>query len=106
MMVVFGVAGYFMPHISDSLSFANADLKTYYGTVSSHWKTDNGKLQLDIEIPANTKATVYIPANSAESVMEGTVALSASKDIKVIGKDGNYVVVEVGSGKYHFSSAR
>jgi len=25
--------------------------------------------------------------------------------IKLTGKEGNYVVVEVGSGKYHFSSA-
>jgi alpha-L-rhamnosidase len=93
-----------MPHMSDSLSFVGADLKTYYGTVSSHWKIDNGKHQLDIEIPANTKATVYIPGNSAESVMEGNVGLNSVKDIKVTGKEGNYIVVEVGSGKYHFSS--
>jgi alpha-L-rhamnosidase len=60
---------------------------------------------LDVEIPANTKATVYIPSNSAESVMESNVALSSAKDIKLTGKEGNYVVVEVGSGKYHFTSA-
>ena len=95
-----------MPHISDSLSFANADLKTYYGTVSSHWKMDNGKLQLDIQVPPNTKATVYIPAKSMESATEGNVALSASKDIKLSGTEGNYVVVEVGSGKYHFVAAK
>ena len=94
-----------MPHIGGDLSFANADLRTYYGTVSSHWKLDHNKIQLDIEIPANTKATVYIPGNSVESVMEGNVALSSLKDVKVLGKEGNYVVVEVGSGKYRFSSS-
>jgi len=93
-----------MPHIGGSLTYANADLKTYYGTISSHWKLDNGKLQLNVEIPANTRATVYIPAKSIESIMEGNVALSSSKDIKVTGKDGNHFVVEVGSGKYHFTS--
>ena len=93
-----------MPHIGGSLTYANADLKTYYGTISSHWKVDNGKLQLNVEIPANTRATVYIPAKSIESIMEGKVALSSSKDIKVTGKDGNHFVVEVGSGKYHFTS--
>jgi alpha-L-rhamnosidase len=95
-----------MPHIGGNLTYANADLKTYYGTVSSHWRIENDKLQLDVEIPANTKATVYIPANSPESVMEGNVALSSAKDIKLTGKEGNYVVVEVGSGKYHFSSSK
>jgi alpha-L-rhamnosidase len=93
-----------MPHISDSLSFANADLKTYYGTISSYWKVEKGKLQLDIEIPVNTKATIYIPTNAKELITEDSISLSSVKDIKFVGKEGNYIVVEVGSGKYHFSS--
>jgi alpha-L-rhamnosidase len=93
------------PHITDSFTYANADLKTYYGTISSHWKTDNGKLQLDVEIPANTRSTVYIPAKSVESIKENDVALTSIRDLKVIGKEGNYVVVEIGSGKYHFVSS-
>jgi alpha-L-rhamnosidase len=91
------------PHPSDSLTYANADLKTYYGTVSSHWKRDKGNLYLDIEIPANTKATVYIPAVAIERVKERNASLT-SAGIKVIEKENNYVVVEVGSGKYQFTS--
>jgi alpha-L-rhamnosidase len=93
-----------MPHIGGDLSYANADLKTYYGTISSHWKKDNDQLELDVEIPANTKATIYIPAKSADAVKENGVALSSVSDLKVVGTENNYVVVEVGSGKYHFSS--
>jgi alpha-L-rhamnosidase len=52
-----------MPHTSDSLSYAKADLKTYYGTISSNWKRNIDNYEFDIEIPANTRATVYIPAN-------------------------------------------
>jgi alpha-L-rhamnosidase len=59
---------------------------------------------LDVEIPANSRATIYIPAQSIESIMEGNAALTSAKDIKVTGKEKNYVVVEVGSGKYHFNS--
>ncbi len=93
-----------MPHVGGDLTFANADLKTYYGNVSSHWKIDNSKLQFDIEIPANAKATVYIPAISIESIKENNIALASAAEIKVIRKEGNYVIAEVGSGKYHFSS--
>jgi alpha-L-rhamnosidase len=95
-----------MPHVGGDLTYANADLKTYYGTVSSHWKIENGKLQLDVEIPVNTKATIYIPTNATEAITEGDISLSSVKDLKFVGKEGNYIVVEVGSGKYHFSSAR
>ena len=93
-----------MPHIGGDLTYANADLKTYYGTVSSHWKKEGDQLELDIEIPANTQATVYIPAKSADAIKENGVALSSVSYLKVVGKENNYVVVEVGSGKYQFTS--
>jgi alpha-L-rhamnosidase len=92
------------PLVGGGLNFANADLKTYYGNVSSHWKIDNGKFQLDIEIPANTRATVYVPANSIEVVTENNSSLHSEKDIAVIGQEGGYVVIRIGSGKYHFVS--
>jgi len=93
------------PHLTDSLTYANADLKTYYGTVSSHWKRNSDNVELNIDIPANTKATVYIPANSIESIKENNITLSSASDIKVIGKESGYVAVEIGSGKYHFTTS-
>jgi alpha-L-rhamnosidase len=93
-----------MPHIGGNLIYANADLKTYYGLISSHWKIDNSQLQMDIEIPANTTATVYIPGSSVESIKEAGIDLKSVKDLKVVGKEGNYIVAEIGSGKYHFVS--
>ena len=94
-----------MPHVGGDLTYANADLKTYYGVVSSHWKIDSDRLQLDVEIPSNTKATVYIPASSIDAIKEDDISLSSARHIKVTGKEGNYVVAEIGSGKYHFVSA-
>lgn len=92
------------PHPTDKLTSASADLQTYYGTVSSHWKREGGNLQLDVAIPVNTTATVYIPAKSENDVKENGVALSSLKGEKMKGKDGNYVVVELGSGKYTFTA--
>ncbi len=94
-----------MPHVGGNLTYANADYTTNYGTVSSHWKMiDTSKLMLDVEIPANTTATIYIPASSADVVQEGNTALSKSAGIKVSGKEDEYIKVEVGSGKYHFTA--
>jgi alpha-L-rhamnosidase len=92
------------PHLSDNLTYADATLKTYYGNIRSHWKRDNGKLEMDVEVPANTRATVYIPAGSVDSIKEGEAALNSVKDVKVVGKEDDYVAVEIGSGKYHFVS--
>lgn len=90
-----------MPHPGGGLTFVKADLQTYYGNVSSHWKMENGRFHLDVEIPANTRATIYIPAVDANKIEESGNLLS--KSIKVIGTKGGYTVVETGSGKYSFT---
>jgi alpha-L-rhamnosidase len=103
-----GAPGYkrirIMPHTTDSVTYAKAELKTYYGTISSHWKRENNKLHLEIEIPANTKATVYVPANRVESVTEKNVPLRSVNGLEIMGIENGYVVVQVGSGKYYFLS--
>lgn len=91
------------PHVGGGLTNASASLQTYYGKLSSGWKLENGKLSLDVEIPANTTATIYVPAKNADAVKEAGNALSASADIKVTGTEDGYVVLEVGSGVYHFA---
>ena len=65
-----------MPHIGGNLSYVNAGYKTNYGTIRSQWKTDNSNLQLDVEIPSNTTATIYIPAANADEVKESNNMLS------------------------------
>jgi len=91
------------PHLGGNLTYANADLETFYGKVSSHWKKENGHLQLDVEVPVNTTAKIYIPSENVDGIKEGGRVLSAVKELKVGGKEGDYILVEVGSGSYHFA---
>src|SRR5215470_17723794 len=65
------------PHLTDNLNYAEATLKTYYGAIRSSWKTDRGKIEMDVEVPANTHATVYIPGGSIDLIKEGDVALAS-----------------------------
>jgi alpha-L-rhamnosidase len=63
-----------MPHPGGGFKTIGADLQTYYGLVSSHWKQDNGQLQMDVEIPANTNAIIFIPANYKNFTLKLTLA--------------------------------
>jgi len=104
-----GMPGYkniiIKPHPGGNLTYANADYDTPYGKVSSHWKTDSTTFSLDVEVPANTTATVYIPAKNLETVSEGGMPISVVKSIKAENEfkavDG-YVALDIGSGSYHF----
>ncbi|MEJ8843967.1 family 78 glycoside hydrolase catalytic domain [Lacibacter sp. H375] len=92
------------PHVGGKFTHASASYQTQYGTLSSGWKIENGKLMLRAEVPANTTATIYIPAAAATDVLESGQPLALVKDLQVVGKEKEYVVVKVGSGKYEFST--
>lgn len=102
-----GTVGYkkirIMPHIGGGFTNAAATYETAYGKLSSGWKIENQKLILNAEIPANTTATVYIPVQDGD-VMESGQLVTSLKNIQVVGKEKNYLVVKVGSGKYEFST--
>jgi alpha-L-rhamnosidase len=61
---------------------------------------------MDVEIPANTTATVYVPASSESAVVESGNNLSSVSGIKVNGTEAGYVVLQLGSGKYNFKATR
>ena len=66
------------------------------GTIASAWERTEGGLTLEVTVPANTTATVFIPAAEGATVTEG--------DNPVQGRwEDGYRVVEVGSGSYGFA---
>jgi alpha-L-rhamnosidase len=93
------------PHPGGNLTYANATLETVYGKIGVHWKIAGEKFMMDVEIPANTTGVIYIPATAADSITESARPLSDTREITVTGVQGNYVVLQVGSGTYHFTSA-
>lgn len=78
-----------------------ADLQTYYGKVSSGWKLEGENATYSIEIPANTRATIYIPSGSG-IVTEGGKPLENRKEFGAVSKEDKYLKFEVGSGSYSF----
>lgn len=87
------------PHPQKSITHAQAALKTYYGTVATQWDIHGNDLSMDVTVPANTTATIYIPAKTAAAVTESGKPLGWETTA-----DGDYIVLKVGSGLYHFHS--
>lgn len=92
------------PYIGGGFTHASASLNTNYGKLSNSWRIKDNTITMDVEIPVNTSALIYIPATGADAVTEGGKALSLNKDLKILSSETGYVVVQVGSGKYQFSS--
>lgn len=94
------------PHVLGDLTWARAHYDSIHGRIRSEWKVADGRFHLDVTIPANTTATVYIPASGAEAVQEGRGPAARAEGVKFVRQDGGAAVFEVGSGTYRFSAAR
>lgn len=91
------------PHIGGGFSHAAASLETYYGKISNEWKLENGNLKMDVSIPVNTVATVYVPAKAASEITESGKPVSNEQ---VSGNEDGYIMLKIGSGDYHFEVKR
>ena len=93
------------PLLGADLTEGKGALVTEYGPLRSHWQLADTKLTLDVTIPANTIADVYVPANDERSVTEGGVPVANVAEVEVVGQKGNYLHVRTGSGTYCFASS-
>lgn len=83
------------PHVGGNFTFMGASTLTPYGEVSAEWSADGNVLRtLDVVIPENTTAEVYVPAYSADCV-------SSDAGTEGVFEKG-YVKYCVGSGTYSF----
>jgi alpha-L-rhamnosidase len=92
-----------MPHPGSTFTQATAALQTYYGSVSSGWEVKDGKTYYSIEIPANTKADIFLPAKQADDITEEEKPLASDKSLSVGQYQDGYIGISVGSGIYHFA---
>jgi alpha-L-rhamnosidase len=92
------------PFPDNRLSKSTTTLQTPYGKVESDWKTEGKNFSLNVTVPVNTRAAIYIPGGSSESLKDNGTTVQGKKDISIKGQEGEYLVVEVGSGIYKFTS--
>ena len=90
------------PEAPDGLDWTKTDYDSIRGGISTEWHKAAGRFELKVTIPANTTATVILPAKDAASVTESGVALARADGVKSVKAEGGQVIAEIGSGSYDF----
>ena len=86
------------PHVGGGFEWMKASTVTPYGKVAAEWHAEGDVLtSLDVTIPANTTAEIFVPAADAESVVASDPSLKPS------GFTDGYAKFDVGSGPYRFT---
>ena len=91
------------PQSVGDLTWVKGGILTARGEVRSEWRIENGRFFLEVTIPPNTTAVVYIPGTDPAAVLETGRPASQSEGITVLGTEGEAVVIEIGSGRYSFA---
>jgi len=69
-----------------------------YGSIITSWKKNNRYFSLQVSVPVNTTATVYLPATAASELYKNHVQLTKNSYVL----KNETAVVNIGSGEYMF----
>ncbi len=92
------------PAIVGDLTWVNCGYDSAHGRIVSNWKRDGSKLTMDVTIPPNTTALVYVPAKDEAGVTESGKPASKADGVKFLRMESNTAAYAVGAGTYQFQS--
>lgn len=92
------------PAIVGDLTWANTDYRSLYGDIQDHWTRSGNTVTMNITIPVNSAAKVYIPAANSSDVTESGVLASNAVGVQYLNMDGGCAVFRVQSGVYSFQT--
>lgn len=91
------------PAIVGGLTWANVEHETVYGPVRCSWRRGE-KLEMNVSVPPNTTATVFVPASNPDVVNESGKPVREADGVRFLRTEGGYAVFAIGSGTYRFES--
>jgi alpha-L-rhamnosidase len=92
------------PAVVGDLTWVKCGYDSIHGRIVSNWKREGGKLTMEITIPANTTATVHVPARDAAGVTESGKPADKAEGVKFMRMENGAAIYEVGCGTYRFQS--
>lgn len=91
------------PRTVGDLTWVKSTYNSIRGPIVSNWQKASGLISMDVTIPPNCTATIYVPTNDAASVMENGAPAAQARGVRLIGSDPDAAEFGVGSGTYHFA---
>jgi alpha-L-rhamnosidase len=92
------------PRPNEKMTSAEGSFDSIHGKITTKWKVEAGRFSLEVTIPANTTATVYVPTTDAKQVMESGKPVDQVSGVKVVSADASTLMLEVPSGSYSLTS--
>jgi len=90
------------PHPGGRLTSAETVYRSLHGSIRTAWKKEDGTFSLDVSVPVNTTATVFLPGASLATIRESGRPIEKTAGVKFLRNEGTAAVLSLGSGTYRF----
>jgi len=90
------------PAFHHSLQWAKGHHVSPYGNINVSWKRTDQMYSLELIVPENTVATLFIPAKAESEIWENNKPIKSSKEIQLLRFENNIAELKLGSGAYQF----
>jgi alpha-L-rhamnosidase len=93
------------PKLVGDMTHAKTTSGSLYGSIVSNWSRKGRTGTFEIEVPPNTTAKLFLPAETIEDIREGDQHLAKSAGVKHLGVENGCQILAIKSGRYVFTSA-
>lgn len=90
------------PTIVGDLRWVRGRYDSVRGPITTEWRRSDDRFTLDFTIPANSTATVYVPASPDDAITESGRPMAMVPEAKLLRLESGNAIFAVPSGHYHF----
>lgn len=92
------------PRPGGDISWTKASYDSVNGEIAVSWEKGETVFKMNVTIPLNTTASIYVPASDRNVVKESGKPAEKSEGVKFLRMEDGYAVFAVGSGVYEFTA--
>lgn len=90
------------PQPAGNLQWVKSSFESINGPIVSRWEKADSHFTLQVEVPVNTHAVIYVPSGERSVITESGQPVEQAKGLTRAGYQNGYTWFEAGSGTYDF----
>ncbi|MFC1652211.1 family 78 glycoside hydrolase catalytic domain [Planctomycetota bacterium] len=88
------------PDVVGDVTWVKAHHDSPYGRIVSHWKREGDKLTMEVTVPPNSTATIYVPTEAFSDLNINGQPLERAEYVTLLRMENRRAILQVDSGQY------
>ena len=91
------------PHVAHDLTWAKATHQCMYGEIATSWTHEGFNFTLNVTVPPNTTATIYVPSMNLRRILESGKPAAKAVGVRNATVEEGCTAIDVDAGTYKFT---